>query len=115
MNFENYLRMNAENIAAMAANNNNNVAGLSTQLFVDQNDAIDSNSNAKKRKFITSIVSVVNVTNNSYRIGQNVCKRQKIDIVRVDDINENTKKLHLQINDLKMALAAEKNFVRKLK
>lgn len=117
----------------------NNESLISTQCNVEQevqidddndndNDVLDaiasieSNRNAqKKRKQFTSIVSIednefVDVATNSYRIVQNAFKRQKIEIVRLDDMHASTDKLRLQIDELKAALATEQQkFVRILK
>lgn len=83
--------------------------------------SIDSNRNGKKkRKQFTPIVSIednefVDVASNLYRIVQNAFKRQKIEIVRVDDMRLSTDALQMQIDDLKAALAAEQDLVQILK
>lgn len=88
---------------------------------IDATASIDSNRNSKKkRKQFTPIVSIednefVDVASNLYRIVQNAFKRQKIEIVRVDDMRLSTNELQLQIDDLKAALAAEQDLVQILK
>lgn len=100
----------------------NNESLLSTQFNVnDDMTSIESYGNAKKkRKQFTSIVSIednerIDVAINSYRIVQNAFKRRKIQIARVDNVHARTEELHLQIDDLKAALAVEQNHVRILK
>lgn len=131
LNFWNhiYLRLHTSK-TPLAMANQSNENRMSTHRNVDQtldDDATDaiasheSNRNAKqKRKIFASIVSIegnefVDIATNSYRIIQNAFKRRKIEIVRVDDVHTKTEDLHVQIDDLKAALAAERNLIRVLK
>lgn len=113
----------------MADENNESSRSAQSNVYqeakIDVIDAIASmesnRQNGKnKRKQFASIISIednefVDVATNSYRIVQNALKRQKIEIVRVDNVHAIAEKLRLQIDDLEAALAVERNLVRILK